>query len=186
MTENVKLPRKLSEEREPPPPRRPSHANVIENLGVGNSMVSTVDQLVTVAGDERPGQDRADAELDLTLLTIPENPDLAFRQLVAYQFNNPESKRALEVRYYMAVAQIAAISERPTPAPNASPMPIHPIEVAVASRNETSCASLWSTSRSTANRHPMPATNATHTHSSTSSSSPVWEPYLHGSGRRMR
>ena len=32
MTENIKLPRKLSEERRPPPPRRPSHANVIENL----------------------------------------------------------------------------------------------------------------------------------------------------------
>ena len=32
MTENVKLPRKLSEERKPPPPRRPSHADVIENL----------------------------------------------------------------------------------------------------------------------------------------------------------
>jgi hypothetical protein len=32
MTENIKLPRKLSEERGPPPPRRPSHANVIENL----------------------------------------------------------------------------------------------------------------------------------------------------------
>ncbi|MET0675486.1 MAG: hypothetical protein ABW175_06785 [Bradyrhizobium sp.] len=32
MTENVKLPRKLSEERELPPPRRPSHAKVIENL----------------------------------------------------------------------------------------------------------------------------------------------------------
>jgi hypothetical protein len=32
MTENVKLPRKLSEEREPPPPKRPSHADVIENL----------------------------------------------------------------------------------------------------------------------------------------------------------
>jgi len=32
MTENVKLPRKLSEEQEPPPPRRPSHADVIENL----------------------------------------------------------------------------------------------------------------------------------------------------------
>ena len=31
MTENIKLPRKLSEEK-PPPPRRPSHANVIENL----------------------------------------------------------------------------------------------------------------------------------------------------------
>lgn len=51
---------------------------------------------------------RADAELDLTLLTIPDNPDLAFRQLVAYQFNNPDTKRALELRYYMAVAQIAA------------------------------------------------------------------------------
>ena len=32
MTENIKLPRKLSEERKPPPPRRPSHADVIENL----------------------------------------------------------------------------------------------------------------------------------------------------------
>ena len=32
MTENIKLPRKLSEERRSPPPRRPSHANVIENL----------------------------------------------------------------------------------------------------------------------------------------------------------
>jgi hypothetical protein len=32
MTENIKLPRKLSEERKLPPPRRPSHADVIENL----------------------------------------------------------------------------------------------------------------------------------------------------------
>jgi hypothetical protein len=32
MTENIKLPRKLSEERKSPPPRRPSHADVIENL----------------------------------------------------------------------------------------------------------------------------------------------------------
>jgi hypothetical protein len=32
MTENIKLPRKLSEERQPPPPLRPSHASVIENL----------------------------------------------------------------------------------------------------------------------------------------------------------
>jgi ABC-type thiamine transport system substrate-binding protein len=32
MTENIKLPRKLSEERKPPPPRRPSHADVIETL----------------------------------------------------------------------------------------------------------------------------------------------------------
>jgi hypothetical protein len=32
MTETIKLPRKLSEEPKPPPPRRPSHADVIENL----------------------------------------------------------------------------------------------------------------------------------------------------------
>ena len=32
MNENIKLPRKLSEERKPLPPRRPSHAKVIENL----------------------------------------------------------------------------------------------------------------------------------------------------------
>ena len=32
MTESIKLPRKLSEEQKPPPPRRPSHADVIENL----------------------------------------------------------------------------------------------------------------------------------------------------------
>ena len=32
MTENIKLPRKLSEEQKLPPPQRPSHADVIENL----------------------------------------------------------------------------------------------------------------------------------------------------------
>jgi len=32
MTELVKLPRKLSEERELPPARRPSHEKVIENI----------------------------------------------------------------------------------------------------------------------------------------------------------
>ena len=32
MTENIKLPRKLSEEQKPPSPLRPSHADVIENL----------------------------------------------------------------------------------------------------------------------------------------------------------
>jgi thioredoxin-related protein len=50
---------------------------------------------------------RSDAELDLTILMIPDNPQLAFRQLVAYQFNNPDTKRGLEVRYYMAVAELA-------------------------------------------------------------------------------
>lgn len=32
MSETIKLPRKLSEERKPQPPLRPSHADVIENL----------------------------------------------------------------------------------------------------------------------------------------------------------
>jgi hypothetical protein len=32
MTENIKLSRKLSDLQTPPPPRRPSHADVIENL----------------------------------------------------------------------------------------------------------------------------------------------------------
>lgn len=32
MSEAIKLPRKLSEERKPQAPLRPSHANVIENL----------------------------------------------------------------------------------------------------------------------------------------------------------
>jgi thioredoxin-related protein len=50
---------------------------------------------------------RSEAELDLTILLIPDDPQLAFRQLVAYQFNNPETKRGLELRYYMAVAELA-------------------------------------------------------------------------------
>jgi len=32
MTEDIKLPRKLSDEPKAPKPRRPSHAKVIENL----------------------------------------------------------------------------------------------------------------------------------------------------------
>jgi hypothetical protein len=32
MTEEIKLPRKLSDEPKAPKPRRPSHENVIENL----------------------------------------------------------------------------------------------------------------------------------------------------------
>ena len=32
MTEDIKLPRKLSDEPKAPKPRRPSHENVIENL----------------------------------------------------------------------------------------------------------------------------------------------------------
>lgn len=51
---------------------------------------------------------RAEAELDLIILSIPDDPVMAFRNLVAYQFNRPETKRTLEIHYYMAVAQLAA------------------------------------------------------------------------------
>lgn len=51
---------------------------------------------------------RADAELDLLVLTIPDNPELAGRNLVAFQFNYPGTTRTLEIRYFLAVAQIAA------------------------------------------------------------------------------
>lgn len=51
---------------------------------------------------------RAEAELDLIILSIPDDPVMAFRNLVAYQFNRPETTRTLEIHYYMAVAQLAA------------------------------------------------------------------------------
>jgi thioredoxin-related protein len=51
---------------------------------------------------------RADAELDQIIVSIPDDPELGFRNLIAYQFNRPETKRALEIKYYMAVAQLAA------------------------------------------------------------------------------
>lgn len=55
---------------------------------------------------------RADAELDLIILSIPDDPDLAIRQLLAYQFNYPQSPRGLEIRYFLAVAQLAAGREK--------------------------------------------------------------------------
>ena len=51
---------------------------------------------------------RADAELDLLILAIPEKPGDAIGRLVAYRYNYPETKRDLEIRYYMAVAELAS------------------------------------------------------------------------------
>lgn len=51
---------------------------------------------------------RADAELDLTILSIPADPVMALRNLVAYQFNHPGTRRLFEIHFYMAVAQLAA------------------------------------------------------------------------------
>jgi thioredoxin-related protein len=50
---------------------------------------------------------RQEAELDLAVLSIPSEPEAAYRRLVAYRFASPDSPRALEVQYYMAVAQVA-------------------------------------------------------------------------------
>ncbi|MEN6642838.1 MAG: thioredoxin fold domain-containing protein [Armatimonadia bacterium] len=51
---------------------------------------------------------RGDAELDLLIISIPDNPELAGRNLIAFQFNTPETTRMLEIRYFLAVAQIAS------------------------------------------------------------------------------
>lgn len=51
---------------------------------------------------------RQEAELDLAILGIPDDPQAAYGRLVAYRLAHPESPRSLEVLYYMAVAQVAA------------------------------------------------------------------------------
>ena len=51
---------------------------------------------------------RENAELDLILLSIPDDPDAAFNKLVNYKMTNRQSPRRLEIDYYMAVAQLAA------------------------------------------------------------------------------
>jgi hypothetical protein len=65
-----------------------------------------LERAVQLDPENRAGA-RQEAELDLTILAIPERPDEAFGGLVSYSFSYPESTRGLEVRYYMAVARIA-------------------------------------------------------------------------------
>jgi len=48
-----------------------------------------------------------DATLDLLILSIPDNPAKAFEALEAFLRRYPETKRALEVRYFKAVALVA-------------------------------------------------------------------------------
>jgi hypothetical protein len=61
MTETVKLPRKLSEERKPQPPLRPSHANVIENL----------DRWANSAGLQPPKLEAGSAEISRGRRGVP-------------------------------------------------------------------------------------------------------------------
>lgn len=48
---------------------------------------------------------KADAELDLTIMALPDAPAQAYRDLESYLSNYPNSKRCVEVRYFMAVAK---------------------------------------------------------------------------------
>ncbi len=66
-----------------------------------------LERAVTLDPENKLGV-RQEAELDLTILAIPDDPDAAYRRLVAYKVANPESPRWQEVLYYMAVAQVAA------------------------------------------------------------------------------
>jgi len=51
---------------------------------------------------------RADAELDLTIISVPDAPEKAGRVLESYLNDHPNSTRCTEVRYFLAVAQYLA------------------------------------------------------------------------------
>jgi len=51
---------------------------------------------------------KADAELDLTIISIPDAPAKACRALESYLDDHPNSARRTEVRYFLAVAQYLA------------------------------------------------------------------------------
>ena len=51
---------------------------------------------------------KADAELDLTIISIPDAPATACRTLESYLDDHPDSARRTEVRYFLAVAQYLA------------------------------------------------------------------------------
>jgi hypothetical protein len=53
---------------------------------------------------------KADAELDLIILAIPDDPAAAVNRLMTYRFTYRDTPRRLEIQYYIAVAQIAATS----------------------------------------------------------------------------
>ncbi len=48
---------------------------------------------------------RADAELDLTIMALPDQPSQGYRDLASYLNTYPDSKRQVEVKYFMAVAK---------------------------------------------------------------------------------
>ena len=51
---------------------------------------------------------KADAELDLTIISVPDAPAKAGRALESYLNDHPNSTRRTEVRYFLAVAQYIA------------------------------------------------------------------------------
>jgi tetratricopeptide (TPR) repeat protein len=55
---------------------------------------------------------KADAELDLTIMALPDQPAQACRDLESYLTTYPNAKRRVEVRYFMAVAKYVGDNKR--------------------------------------------------------------------------
>lgn len=51
---------------------------------------------------------RADAELDLAIMSLPDDPDGFYRSMQDYLSKHPDSPRHVEVRYFMAAAKYVA------------------------------------------------------------------------------
>jgi len=66
-----------------------------------------LERTVKLDPDNKTGA-RADAELDLTIISIPDAPAKAGRELEDYLDDNPDSARRTEARYFLAVAQYLA------------------------------------------------------------------------------
>ena len=65
---------------------------------------SSLNQALELDAENRAGV-RADAELDLTIMTIPDEPAQAYRALESYLNTYPNSQRRIEVNYFVAVAK---------------------------------------------------------------------------------
>ncbi len=66
-----------------------------------------LNKAVALDPDNQTGA-KAEANVDLAILEIADNPQQAYQQLTAYLNQYPQSPRRLEVCYYMGVALVAA------------------------------------------------------------------------------
>ncbi len=73
-------------------------------LGLYEEAKKYLEHTIKLDRDNKTGA-RADAELDLTIISIPDAPVKASRALESYLDDHPNSTRCTEVRYFLAVAQ---------------------------------------------------------------------------------